>query len=209
MLMATRPNTTGGASAPSNIVPIRPGIRIRRRPHQDDIQTSILANCYRKALAEAQSLAGQPEQAWQAAIKAAQLKSAVPALNLRCINGTRDIRGDYALRLAEMEEARAKADSHSATMNVWAAREAGEQGRPCLFVQWPDEMVGHQHRLRSIHRQATLDFARSPSPTSKAHAEKRKLIGRIWLGAEGSFYDQLRAAMAEDEARLADQRRAG
>ena len=207
--MATFPNVTEGASAPSNVVPIRAGIRVNRKPHENDINTSVIANCYRQAVAKTHDLADQPEMAWQAALEAAKLRSAIPALNLRCIHGTRDIRADYDLRLAEMEAAKANAEAHSAAMHVWRRREAGEQGKDFLCVKWPEEMVWRQHQLWSLYQRATLDFARSQSPTIRALADKRKRIGSVWLRAEGDFYDKLRDALAEDETRLADRRRVG
>lgn len=52
------------------------------------------------------------------------------------------------------------------------------------------------------YMQATLDLAVTPA-TSRQQAETKRLaIGRVWLKAEGAFYDALRAGVAADRERL-------
>ena len=55
---------------------------------------------------------------------------------------------------------------------------------------------GHKHWER--YRDGIQVLAATPARTERHLKQKRELIGRLWLGAEGEWYDQLRAGIAAD-----------
>lgn len=65
------------------------------------------------------------------------------------------------------------------------------------------ERAREEHwRLFDAWREAIDRLAATPAQSKRQLEMKRRSIGRVWLTAEGERYDQLRAGVASDEARL-------
>jgi hypothetical protein len=52
----------------------------------------------------------------------------------------------------------------------------------------------------------TIEMAETPVRNRRHLELKRRLVGKIWLGASGERYDRMRAGIADDEAWLAEHR---
>jgi hypothetical protein len=79
----------------------------------------------------------------------------------------------------------------------------------CHLVRLLDMPAAEQAAQREAHweafdamREATERLAATPAVDRRTLERKAQAIGRIWLRAEGEWYDGLRAAMARDAARL-------
>jgi hypothetical protein len=64
-------------------------------------------------------------------------------------------------------------------------------------MMWDEREAAFQRVL-----QTTDDIARAPAVNKDQLARKKRVIGKVWLRAEGSMYDRFRKCVALDEARI-------
>ena len=64
-------------------------------------------------------------------------------------------------------------------------------------------IVKDANRRWDGYRELVQILARRPARSASQAERKRRFIGRVWLSAEGEWYDQLRAGVAADDAWLA------
>jgi hypothetical protein len=160
----------------------------RRRNRPEDAATISL----RRILTTTEAVAFGEQNAEALALSWAMARK-LPCNNLRLIAGTLDERRDFEVRLAEVALARAEREvAHARALRAKMLH--GEDARVAMLPEC--------ERAFERLRRATLDMARS-AVFSKADLRRKKAaIGTVWLGAEGAWYDQLRAALVVDEARL-------
>lgn len=172
----------------SAVVNIRGGQCRRKKNRPEDNET---IRC-RRIIASVELTAIEDENATALALSWT-LARKLPCANLRLIAGTLDQRTDFQVRLAEVEIARAEREAFHARIirtDLLRGHEAAK------------EMYPENERIFGRYRQAMLDMANTPVFTRRDLDRKKAAIGRVWLGAEGPWYDQLRAAVAADEWQL-------
>jgi len=166
----------------TNVVPIRKGFRIR----PDAIAQAKVASgaqLIRRAY-DGLNQAQDEQTARQLAGLARAAERLLPRNNLRCIVSTLDEQQDFILRAVEVEVARSHYN-HQIARSMRSRVIGGEDvDTEPAFQAW---------------RQAVMDLARQPARTREHLRRKKEIIGRIWLNAEGDWYDQLRACVAADE----------
>ena len=101
----------------------------------------------------------------------------------------------FALAVAQMQAARASYELAMALASVDQLHGID------AAVGSPRERIDAAHCAMLL---AAMRLAKTPSPRKPDILTKRRVIGRIWLGAKGEFYEQLRAGVAADETRFAD-----
>lgn len=145
----------------------------------------------RRLLASMQRAAFDSEDATALALSWA-MERKLPCNQLRLIAGTKDERRDLEVRLQDVEIARA--EYKAAEARRWRTRIL--HGEDAMR-----EMDGAGQAAFDRFRQAVVDMANTRAFTKRDIGRKRAAIGTVWLGAEGPWYDALRAAVAADEAR--------
>lgn len=179
-------------SAAANVVALfSRSPRKNRRVDDETIRT-------RRLLAAMQRAASGCEDTAALALSYA-MERKLPRNQLRLLAGTKDERRDLGVRLQDVEIARAE----------YKAAEA--RRRRARILHGDDamrEMDGEGQAAFDRFRQAVIDMANTRAFTKRDMASKRAAIGTVWLGADGPWYDALRAALAADEARLLKQREA-
>lgn len=177
------------AKTNSNVLWIRSGSKCGRRKNRPEDASTIQI---RRMLETCEAEAVDNQNATALALSWA-MERKLPRNNLRLIAGTLDKQRDFAVRLQDVEIARAERDLHEAKR--WRTR--------ILYGQDAmREMDSDGERLFERYRQAMLDMATMPVFTRADLRRKKSAIGTVWLRAEGQWYDQLRAAVAADEERL-------
>jgi len=171
------------------VTPIKAGIAHRKSNRPDDAETINL----RRLIAPTKAKAFEEESAKELALSWA-MEWRLPCNSLRLIAGTLDQRRDFRLRVIEADIARAEREAFDAKVRRTRLLYGDEAAR---------EMYPETHRLFDRYRQAVVDLANTPTTTKRDIETKRRGIGGVWLKAEGAWYDQLRAAVAADEAHLA------
>lgn len=175
------------------VVTIRGG-KCRRRKNCKTDQETIAT---RRLLRSLEATAHDEQNAAALALSWA-IGRKLPCNNLRMIAGTLDERRDFEVRLADCELARAERQVVEAK---WLRTYK-------LHGQYAaDELSDDRRDALERCRQAILDMATTPVFTQTHLACKKRAIGHVWLNAQGAFYDRLRAAVAEDEARLSAPKR--
>lgn len=96
----------------------------------------------------------------------------------------------------EASVARAAEASHRARYLAWLALDR-RPGQPITESPYISEKPFEEMRL------AVFKLAITPATNRQELAYKKSLIGRMWLKAEGEFYDALRAGVEIDELRFA------
>jgi hypothetical protein len=129
------------------------------------------------------------------------MREKLPCRQLHCIAGTLDPRIDFRLRVVEVDLARAEREAYEAKWQ--RAYLLGGENAAAASAAFPDR-ERHFERLR----EATMDLARTQAHTLVDLKSKRRAIGSVWLSADGPWYDELRAGIAADEARLSRKARA-
>ena len=179
---------------------IRKGVRIRRKRRPEDetaIKTQRLAQFWRsEAMRLAQAAPGSDDH--RAAVCAADALGQLPRNSLRCLVSTLDEERDFALRCADLEILRAE--------HALLARRI-DRLRILDGDEYPDSsaikpLVDENNRAWNRIITATIEMAETPVRNRRHLELKRHLIGRIWLGAEGAWYDRMRAGIAADIAWL-------
>jgi hypothetical protein len=97
--------------------------------------------------------------------------------------------------LAEAEAARGLSDWTDAQSTLARLAEAPAEVRDARREACRDAFEAYQDSIARL--------AQVPAPGARALAYKVEAIGRIWLGAEGVWYEALRAGVARDADRLA------
>jgi hypothetical protein len=126
------------------------------------------------------------------------LERKLPCKQLRFIAGTLDEHRDFDLRLADLELAEAERAVFAAKISRTRILEGDEAA---------NAMYPENDELFERYRARMLDMANTRVHTRADLRRKRSAIGEVWLRAAGPWYDQLRAAVAADETRLAPRRR--
>jgi len=179
---------------------IRKGGRIRRKHRPEDetaIKTQRLAQFWRsEAIRLAQAAPGSDDH--RAAICAADALGQLPRNSLRCLVSTLDEERDFALRCADLEILRAE--------HTLQARRI-DRLRILDGARYPDSsaikpLVEANNRAWNRIIATTIEMAETPVRNRRHLELKRHLIGRIWLGAAGAWYDRMRAGIAADIAWL-------
>lgn len=186
----------GRAQPGCEVVAIRKGFRVRKSNRHED--EPVIAQRAR-ILEYVASLSGSQMEGTAAGSDASHARAAVeealrPTKDLRCIHSTLDERNDFLLRCAEVKLLKAERDVHDAKH---------EQQRLLAGDAWwgsdtQNRMLSKGHKHWERYRDGIQVLAATPARTQRHLKQKRELIGRLWLGAEGEWYDQLRAGIAAD-----------
>jgi hypothetical protein len=174
----------------ATVVGIRGGKCRRRKNRQEDTKTIRL----RRMLQTCEAQAFEESDATALALSWS-IQDKLPCRQLRCIAGTLNARIDFRLRVVEVDLARAEREAYEAKWQR-AYLLSGENA-VAASAAFPDR-ERHFQRLR----EATMDLARTQAHTLADLKRKRRAIGSVWLSADGPWYDELRAGIAADEARL-------
>jgi hypothetical protein len=188
----------------SQVTPIRPDVRISQERSEADETTRMFA-----AMAAA---FGGPRRPIEHALTDEQRErlaygyaAKLPRNNLRCISSTRDERRDFKLRCVEAELARAAHDLESKRIE-----RIGLLNNEGYWWTSPTlrPLVEENNRRWDAYRGLILALAETPVYSVADLRQKRRIIGKVWLTAEGEWYDRVRNGVASDEARLEIQRSA-
>lgn len=175
------------------VIPIREGERIARKNHARDNDAIRIRRMF--AATEAAAFADKDPDVL---VLSCVMERKLPCSQLRLLIGTLDQRNDFRLRLAEVELARAEREGFGAKIDRTRILHGKESA---------EEMYDEGHRLLGRYWQAVVDMANTPVFTASDLRRKRASVGKVWLYAEGERYEQLRTAVAADEARLASNKR--
>ena len=180
--------------------PIRKGVRIRRTPRPEDATTIRMQQLAQHWRSEAERLgqAAPGSDDHRAAICVAFALAQLPRNSLKCLISTLDEERDFALRCAELEILRAE--------HALAARQI-DRLRVLENQHWWDSptlkpRVEANNLKWDLIMSTTVAMAETPVRNRRHLELKRRLIGKIWLGAEGPRYDRMRAGVAADVAWL-------
>lgn len=179
---------------------IRKGIRIRRKQRAEDattIRMQQLAQVWRHEATRLERIAPGSEE-HRAAVNAAKALEQLPRHSLRCLTSTLDEERDFALRCADLKLLRAEHALKTCRIDRHRILEGGNGQDPTTLKPLTEETS----RLRSRILAQTVEMAETPVRNRRHLELKRRLIGRIWLGASGEPFDRMRAAIADDEAWL-------
>lgn len=164
----------------------------RRANRKEDAEIISL-----RRLATSMGRIGHEQENVTALAMSLAMERKMPCNQLRLIMGTKDERRDFEVRLQDVEIAGAE-------------RQAADAKRIRTRILYGEDAVDRfvQDEAWERYRQAVVDMANTPVFTQADLRRKRAAIGTVWLRAEGEWYDQLRAAVAADEARLTKRREA-
>lgn len=176
--------------------PIRKGIRIRKKPRPEDATTIRMQQLARHWRNEAERFdrVAPGSDDHRVAVRAAFALAQLPRNGLRCLISTLDEERDFELRCAELEIMRAE-----------HALAAAQVDRLHILENqhWWDSptlkpLVEGNNRKWELVTTTTIAMAETPVRNRRQLELKRRLIGRVWLGAEGERYDRMRAGVAAD-----------
>lgn len=134
------------------------------------------------------------------AIAMTRIAVASPRNNLRCQVSTLDEAKNFDLLCIEVETVRAVHEVESLRIR----RQALLEGDPWWHSQTQKPMVNNGNRRWHEYRELVQTLANRPARSTAQAERKRRIIGRVWLCAEGEWCDRLRAGVAADNAWLAD-----
>lgn len=200
--MAQHEPTAEAAATSDAVVPIRASVAIPARNRPEDGETVTFARLSASCAEQADRLAEtEPDsEAHRLALHMVGIDRKLPRNNLRCVVSTLDEQRDFDLRVAEAEIAKAEHALGRAHINRISVLE-GDANWWDSPTQRP--LVEENNRRWDHYRVAVMIVADTPARTVHQLERKRRLIGNIWLKAEGEWYDRLRAGVARDEAWLA------
>jgi hypothetical protein len=197
------PQTRKGAAsaAPTTVTPIRPKVKVPKTNRAEDEAAIYFAKFALSFEEKAYSLAqSEPNsEAHRAMLHMAGIREKLPSQNLRLMRSTLDERRDFDLRCAELEVAKAEHDLESKRIRVLDVLEPG--------VAWWDSptrkpLVVANNLQWNAYRARLLEMAETRARTRYQLDRKLGLIGKVWLKAEGDFYQRMRDAVAADQAWL-------
>lgn len=184
------------------VVPIRPRVKLRKENRPEDVQTIMiagLARSYAKSAYEAaQTVPDSKEH--RHLLHMAGIDGKLPRANLVCIVSTLDERRDFDLRCVELEIA--KIEHELATRRI--DRLAIIEGVGWWESHALEPLVHENNERWERYRAVVLAFAGTPARTKQHLERKIRLIGGVWLKAEGEWYQRLRQGVAVDEAWLSE-----
>jgi hypothetical protein len=126
----------------------------------------------------------------------------LPRNSLRCLVSTLDEGRDFALRCADLEILRAEHALQARKIGRLRILEDGQETGSQMLEPLVDEIGRAWERIFA----QTIEMAETPVRNCRHLELKRRLVGKIWLGASGERYDRMRAGIAADEAWLAERR---
>lgn len=180
----------------SNVTAIRKGVRVRKRNRPEDGAVVALRGRMLNSLAAVETSigVGATRDGTMSQVELALAEALLPTRNLRCIHSTLDERKDFQLRCAEAQLRKAEHALFAAKKELQRLV-AGD-------AWWGSETYSYAlseiHKLWNKYRDSIQIVAATPARTEPQLKQKRELIGRLWLSAEGEWYDKLRAGVAAD-----------
>ena len=190
----------GGASAsPTNVTPIRPKVKIAKANPERDLDCISMSRIARSMEAKSFALAqSEPDSESHRTALSLSVVGAkhLPRNNLRVIVSTLDLERDFELRCTEVKLARAEQMAAGARCDRLRVLH-GSRSDPVKVAR------AEYNQTFERYREQSLDLARSPARTRRHLEQKKALLGKVWLTAEGPWYDRLRAGVVADEAWLA------
>lgn len=134
--------------------------------------------------------------------------TALPALSATIIAFpvTRTPAQRFRIMCAHVQLLRAEYEAECARFALYRAQ------RPAAPPWWDDPRISADVDANNdrfaLYRASVLTLAETRAPTADLAHTKRGIIGKVWLRAEGCFYDRLRAGVAADGPWLPKRRRA-